>query len=107
MQKPLERYVELKNNLDSLQNDVSRSEKNLNNVRQNGSPASRENKERLADLQQRLMELRKQIAKVELDLEDTDEEDAQAVAEAERRYEAAMGRLGDAQAEINALLRRG
>lgn len=106
LQKPLERYVELKNNLDSLQNDVSRSEKNLNTVRQNGSPASRENRERLADLQQRLMELRKQIAKVELDLEDTDEEDAQAVAEAERRYEAAMGRLGDAQAEINALLRR-
>ena len=107
LQKPLERYISLKNNINNLQDRVDRSQRELEQVRTNGSDESRRNKQRLTELQQRLKELRKQIAMVELDLEGTDEEDARAVAAAEAKYQAAMGQLGDAQAEINALLRRG
>ena len=107
LQKPLERYISLKSNINNLQDRVDRSQRELEQVRTNGSDESRRNKQRLTELQQRLKELRKQIAMVELDLEGTDEEDARAVAAAEAKYQAAMGQLGDAQAEINALLRRG
>lgn len=106
LQKPLERYNELKNNLDSLQRTVDRSNKNLQDVRNSGSYESRRQKEKLADLQNRLLEIRKQIARVELDLEGADEEDAKAIAKAENEYYAAVADLGNARAEIDTLLRR-
>ena len=107
LQKPLERYLELKSNMDDLQRNVSRAESNLNNVKASGSDSSRENREELERLQRKLKDIRREIARVELELEGTDEEDAKAVAAAERKYEAAMSALGDAQAEMNALFRRG
>ena len=107
LQKPLERYLELKSDMNDLQRNVSRAETNLNNVRASGSESSRENKAELERLQRKLKDIRRDIARVELELEGTDEEDAKAIAAAERKYEAAMGALGDAQAEMNALFRRG
>ena len=43
---------------------------------------------------------------VELNLEETDEEDAKAVAAADRKYQAALAEFNSAQAEIDRLLRR-
>ena len=106
LQRPLERFIELKGSVDQLQDRVNDSAQDLETARKEGSPSSRRNKERLRELQQDMLELRKKIAAVELDLEETDEEDAKAVEAAERKYLMASMEYDTARAEIDQLLRR-
>ena len=85
---------------------VDDSARDLETAKKEGSPNSRRNKEKLRELQQDMLELRKRIAAVELDLEETDEEDAKAIEAAERKYSSAQSEYNNARAEIDQLLRR-
>ena len=106
LQKPIERFVELRSNVSDLRDRAESAERDLNNVKTNGSRSSRENRERLKDLQDEIKRLQRKVAMVELNLEETDEEDAKAVAAADRKYQAALAEFNSAQAEIDRLLRR-
>jgi len=106
LQKPFVKYKEIKNNLSSLSSRAERAKDELNKARQFGSPASQENKRRLKDLNDDLAEVLRKIALIELELEETDEEDAAAVAEAERKYNDAYATYTNAKGELDALLRR-
>lgn len=98
--------MDLRNNVSNLRSNVESAEQNLNNVKVNGSRSSRENKQRLKDLLDEIKSLQRKVAMVELNLEETDEEDAKAVAEADRKYQAALAEYNAAQSEIDNLLRR-
>ena len=106
LQKNLQKYNSIKNNIENLQYNVDRATRTLNNVKQNGSPASQENRNKLSRLNDELVNLKKRIALVELELEETDEEDAKAVADAQRKYDQAEMAFNAAKEELNALLRR-
>ena len=106
LEAPFERYKNLKEKIRYAKRDVERSEETLNDRRANGSPQSRDNRQKLQNLQDRLADIKKQILMVELDLEGTDEEDAKAITAAENEFNSRKAEYDAINAELNALLRR-
>lgn len=86
-----------------LEAERERVAKELENVRLNGSEYTRSLRKQAQDLTRQIRDVQKKIAALTLYLEDTSEDDAQALADAQAQQADLMRQLGDIQGFIDKL----
>ena len=106
LREPFVRYNELKSNINDLEYKLERSETKLNDARENGSPEVARKKRDLDDYNRRLKELKKEIAYLEMELLNADEDNAAAIAELETEFNKLNSKNNEYLSELNTLLRR-
>ena len=106
LQAPTREYNELKNGLRSQIRDIDRASRELEDAKKGGSPENQSKRSRAEQLEAELKRIRKQLALLYYELEDADAEDAQALAAAQDKFDAANANYQNALSRIDQLLGR-
>lgn len=106
LQKPAIEYNGLKQGLRGQQRELSRAEDELTQAKEGGSPETRSKRAQVHELEAQLKSIRRQLALLNYELEDANENDAEAINAAQARFDRAKGALDQAQARISQLLGR-
>lgn len=106
LQAHTKEYYNLKRNLRYNRDELNDAENNLERIKNSGSPEVIHKREQVANLENQLKSIRKQLALLNFELEGADETDAEAIRSAQAKFDRAKDTLDAAEARINQLLGR-
>lgn len=98
------RLKQIKDDLAQLQFEASKAETEVAKVKTFGAQSTRDNKERLNKLLEELKGLNRRITEVEILLDGCEEDDAEALAEAQEKLNVIEEKKNEKAAELKALL---
>lgn len=99
-------YKELRQDLQSAKRGVQTATANLENTKEKGSPENNRLRRDLADVKESIRKYEKQLALLEVQLLDADEEDERAVAAAQARLDSAQNNLDRIQARLSSIIKK-
>ena len=104
--KDMQMYKNLKRNLGSAENDVYRAKNDLSNAQGVGSSTTRRTRERLDAYKSQLNSVLKEIARLEMALDDAMENDKANLGAYQKRVDDAMKQVDDIKTRIDKILGR-